>query len=247
MLLLLTAALLRPLAAQSPPAQDSAPTLDSVFKPVKWRSIGPFRGGRSVAGTGVVGDPKTYYMGSTGGGVWKTDNMGITWRNISDGYFKTGSVGAIAVAESDPNVVYVGMGEHAVRGVMTGSGDGVYRSTDAGRTWKKIGLDSTRHISRIVVDPRNPDVVLVGAQGNLYAPSKQRGVYKSSDGGATWKNTLFVNERTGVAELSMDVRNPRVVYAAMWEHGRRPWQVTSGGPGQRTLQVRRRRGQHGRR
>ena len=212
-------------------AQTSAPPLDSVFKPVKWRSIGPFRGGRSVAATGVVGDPKTYYMGSTGGGVWKTENMGITWRNISDGYFKTGTVGAIAVAESDPNVVYVGMGEHAIRGVMTSSGDGVYRSTDAGRSWKKIGLDETRHISRIVVDPRNPDVVLVAAQGALYAPSKQRGVFKSTDGGATWKNTLFVDEKTGAAELSMDVRNPRILYAAMWEHGRLPWRITSGGPG----------------
>ena len=232
--LLLTAALLTPLAAQSKPAPSAAPaapTLDSVFKPVKWRSIGPFRGGRSVAGTGVVGDPKTYYMGSTGGGVWKTDNMGITWRNISDGYFKTGSVGAIAVAESDPNVVYVGMGEHAVRGVMTSWGDGVYRSTDAGKTWKKMGLDDTRHISRIVVDPRNPDVVLVGAQGNLYVPSKQRGVFKSTDGGVTWKNTLFVNDSTGVSELAMDARNPRVVYAAMWQHRRLPWQVISGGPG----------------
>ena len=230
-LLLLTVALLRPLFAQAPSASAPATSLDSVFKPVKWRSIGPFRGGRSVAATGVVGDPRTYYLGATGGGVWKTENMGITWRNISDGYFKTGSVGAITVAESDPNVVYVGMGEHAVRGVMTSSGDGVYRSTDAGRSWKKIGLDETQHISRILVDPRNPDVVLVGAQGTLYAPSKQRGVYKSSDGGATWKNTLFVNERTGVSEMSMDAHNPRVIYVAMWEHGRLPWQVISGGPG----------------
>ena len=119
----------------------AADDYNTIFKPVKWRSIGPFRGGRSVAGTGVVGDPKTYYMGTTGGGLWKTDDMGISWRNISDGYFKTGSVGAIAVAESDPNVVYVGMGEHAVRGVMTHHGDGVYKSTDAGKTWKKIGLE----------------------------------------------------------------------------------------------------------
>src|SRR5688572_19881186 len=116
----------------------SADDYNSIFKTVKWRSIGPFRGGRSVAGTGVVGDPKTYYMGTTGGGLWKTDDMGITWRNISDGYFKTGSVGAIAVAESDPNVIYVGMGEHAPRGVMTHHGDGVYRSTDAGKTWKPM-------------------------------------------------------------------------------------------------------------
>ncbi len=215
------------------PAQP-APTpqaLDSVFKPVKWRSIGPFRGGRSVASSGVVTDPKTYYMGTVGGGVWKTDNMGLTWKNISDGYFKTGTIGAIAVAESDPNVIYVGTGEHAIRGVMTSSGDGVYRSTDAGRTWKKIGLDSTRHISRIVIDPRNPDVLLVAAQGTLYAPSKQRGIYKSTDGGATWKNTLFVDEKTGAAELSMDAKNPRILYAAMWEHGRLPWKIVSGGPG----------------
>jgi photosystem II stability/assembly factor-like uncharacterized protein len=217
------------LAAQAAP--PAAPPLDSVLKPVHWRSIGPFRGGRSVASTGVPGDPKTYYMGTTGGGLWKTDNMGITWRNVSDGYFKTGTIGAIAVAESDPNVVYVGTGEHAVRGVMTHSGDGVYRSTDAGRTWKKIGLDSTRHISRIAVDPRNPDVVLVAAQGTLYAPSRQRGIFKSTDGGATWKQTLFVDERTGAAELSLDARNPRVAYAAMWEHGRLPWRVISGGPG----------------
>ncbi|MSR01207.1 MAG: glycosyl hydrolase [Gemmatimonadetes bacterium] len=228
----LTAASLLSRTAPSPtPGVAPATGLDSAFRQVKWRSIGPFRGGRSVAGTGVVGDPKTYYMGTTGGGVWKTENMGITWRNISDGYFKTGSVGAIAVAESDPNVVYVGMGEHAIRGVMTSSGDGVYRSTDAGRTWKKIGLDSTRHISRIVVDPRNPDVVFVAAQGALYGPSKQRGVYKSTDGGATWKNTLYVDEKTGAAELSMDAKNPRNLYAAMWEHGRLPWQVISGGPG----------------
>ena len=221
-------------AAPALPAQTSsapAPALDSLLKPVKWRSIGPFRGGRSVAGTGVPGDPKTYYMGVTGGGVWKTENMGISWRNISDGFFKSGSVGAIAVAPSDPNVVYVGMGEHAIRGVMTHSGDGVYRSTDAGRTWKKAGLDETRHISRIVVDPRNPDVVLVAAQGALYGPSRQRGIFKSTDGGVTWKNVLFVDEKTGAAELSLDANNPRILYAAMWEHGRLPWKILSGGPG----------------
>ncbi|HEV2904777.1 MAG TPA: hypothetical protein VGW32_07005, partial [Pyrinomonadaceae bacterium] len=212
---------------QAPSADD----YNAIFRSLKWRSIGPFRGGRSVSGTGVVGDPKTYYMGTTGGGVWKTEDMGLSWRNISDGFFKTGSVGAIAVAESDRNVVYVGMGEHAVRGVMTHHGDGVYKSTDAGKTWKKMGLDATQHISRIVIDPKNPNIVIVAAQGALYSSSKERGIYKSTDGGATWKNVLFVNDKTGGAELSMDMTNPRILYAAMWEHGRLPWKVISGGPG----------------
>ena len=216
------------LSAQTPASADD---YNTIFKTVKWRSIGPFRGGRANAGTGVVGDPKTYYMGTTGGGLWKTDDMGITWRNVSDGFFKTGSVGAVAVAESDPNVIYVGMGEHAVRGVMTHHGDGVYRSTDAGKTWKQMGLELTQHISRIVIDPKNPNIVIVAAQGALYSPSQQRGIFKSTDGGATWKNVLFVNDKTGAAELSMDMTNPRIIYAAMWEHGRLPWKVISGGSG----------------
>jgi photosystem II stability/assembly factor-like uncharacterized protein len=222
------------LVAVSPrlPAQPAAPvSLDSVFAPVKWRSIGPFRGGRSNTSSGVIGDPRTYYMGTTGGGVWKTENMGISWRNISDGWFKSGTVGAIAVAPSDPNVVYVGMGEHAIRGVMTHSGDGLYRSTDAGKTWKKMGLDDTRHIARVLVHPKNPDIVYVAAQGTLFAPSTERGVFKSTDGGVTWKKVLYVDQRTGAAELSMDANNPRILYAAMWEHGRLPWKVISGGKG----------------
>jgi len=217
------------LVAQSP--QTASDDYGKIFKPMKWRSIGPFRGGRSVAGTGVVGDPKTYYMGVTGGGLWKTDDMGISWRSISDGYFKTGSVGAIAVADSDPNVIYVGMGEHAVRGVMTHHGDGVYKSTDVGKTWKKIGLDASQHISRIVVHPKSPDIIWVAAQGALYSKSQERGVFKSTDGGATWKKVLYVNDATGASELSLDVNNPRILYAAMWEHGRLPWKVISGGPG----------------
>jgi len=221
--------LLGHLSAQVPTA--SGDDYNGIFKALKWRSIGPFRGGRSVASCGVVGDPKTYYMGTTGGGLWKTDDMGISWRNVSDGYFKTGSVGAVTVAESDANVVYVGMGEHAVRGVMTHHGDGVYKSTDAGKTWKRIGLELSQHISRIVVDPKNPNILLVAAQGALYSHSQQRGIFKSVDGGATWKNVLFVDDKTGAAELSMDMTNPRILYAAMWEHGRLPWKVISGGPG----------------
>src|ERR1051325_6381717 len=161
----LLALLLLCLCLGSAAAQQTTDDYNTIFKPLKWRLIGPFRGGRSVAGTGVVGDPKTYYMGTTGGGLWKTDDMGLTWPNTSDGDFRTGSVGAVGVAEGDPNVVYVGMGEHAVRGVMTHHGDGVYRSTDAGKTWKRIGLELTQHISRIVVDPKNPNIVYVAAQG----------------------------------------------------------------------------------
>ncbi|MCB0489833.1 MAG: glycosyl hydrolase [Cyclobacteriaceae bacterium] len=208
-----------------------ATSLDNYFKAVVWRSIGPYRGGRSVTSTGVVGDPLTYYMGNTGGGVWKTTDAGVTWNNISDGYFKTGSVGAVAVAESDANVVYVGMGEHAPRGVTTSYGDGVYKSTDAGKTWKKMGLDLTRHIANIRIHPQDPDIVYVAAQGALHGAAPDRGVYKSTDGGATWKKVLYVDENTGCSDLSMDMTNPRVLYAAMWDHRRLPWQVISGGKG----------------
>jgi photosystem II stability/assembly factor-like uncharacterized protein len=218
-------------APATPAASMPSVDFNAYFSALKWRSIGPFRGGRSVCATGVVGDPTTYYMGTTGGGVWKTDDMGLTWRNISDGYMKTGSVGAIAVAETNPNIVYVGMGEHAPRGVMTHHGDGMYKSTDAGKTWKKIGLDSSQHIARIVIHPQNPDVVYVAAQGPLYGAGTQRGIFRSTNGGATWEKVLYVNENTGCSELSMDMNNPTVLYAAMWEHGRRPWQVISGGEG----------------
>ena len=212
-------------------SQRDSSDLDKYFKPVKWRCIGPFRGGRSNCATGVVGNPAVYYQGTTGGGLWKTEDMGLNWRNVSDGFFKTGSVGAVAVAEADPNIVYVGMGEHAVRGVMTHHGDGVYKSTDAGKTWKKIGLDLTQHIARIVVHPKDPNIVYVAAQGALYSHSKERGIYKSVDGGVTWKNVLYIDDKTGCAEISMDMNNPMILYAAMWEHGRLPWKVISGGPG----------------
>ncbi|HEX3078958.1 MAG TPA: hypothetical protein VHQ04_00785, partial [Puia sp.] len=174
-----------------------------VLKPVKWRNIGPFRGGRSVAVTGVVNDPLTYYMGTTGGGVWKTSDAGQSWANISDGFFTTGSVGAVAVSASDPNIVWVGMGEHAPRGVMTSYGDGVYKSTDAGKTWKKMGLELTRQIAAIRIHPTNPDIIYVAAQGAINGPTKDRGIYMSADGGITWRNILFVDENTGCADLSM--------------------------------------------
>ena len=205
--------------------------IDTLFKGVKYRNIGPFRGGRSVAATGVIGDPLTYYMGTTGGGLWKTTDAGQRWENISDGYFTTSSVGAIAVSNSHPNIVYVGMGEHAPRGVMTSHGDGVYKSNDAGKTWVKLGLEKTQHISRIRIHPDNPDIVYVAAQGALHGDNPERGIYKSTDGGKTWAKILYVNQKTGCSELSMDMSNPMVLYAAMWEHQRLPWKVISGGPG----------------
>jgi len=206
-------------------------SLNSFLKPLKWRNVGPFRGGRSVTSCGVESNPQVYYMGTTGGGVWKTENAGWTWFNVSDGFFKTGSVGAVAVAGSDPNVVYVGMGEHAPRGVMSSYGDGVYKSTDAGKTWKKMGLDLTMHISGIRIHPQNPDIVYVAAQGAMYGATEDRGVYQSTDGGQTWKKILYVDENTGCAELSMDMNNPRILYAAMWDYRRLPWEMRSGGKG----------------
>lgn len=202
---------------------------DSIFHGLKWRNIGPFRGGRSVTSAGVIGQPNVYYMGSTGGGVWKTTDNGITWKNISDKFFNTGSVGAIAVAESDPNIVVVGMGEHAARGVMTSMGDGVYKSMDAGKTWKHIGLPKSRHISDVIIHPKNPNIIYVTAQGAQYAPSEDRGIYKTTDGGKTWNKVLFVNNITGPSSLSMDMNNPRILYAAMWQHRRFPWIIESGG------------------
>ncbi|MEX0287671.1 MAG: glycosyl hydrolase [Flavobacteriaceae bacterium] len=202
---------------------------DSNYHGLKWRNIGPFRGGRSVACSGVVGQPMTYYMGTTGGGIYKTTDDGITWKNISDKFLKTGTVGAIAVSESNPNIVVAGMGEHAARGVMTSMGDGVYKSTDAGKTWKHIGLDFTRHISDVVIHPTDPDMLFVAAQGAQYGPSEDRGIYRSTDGGKSWEKVLFVNNTTGASSLSMDMKNPLILYAAMWQHRRYPWTMESGG------------------
>src|SRR5258705_551476 len=209
----------------------AAVNYDSVFQSLKWRNIGPFRGGRANAICGVPGNEQTFFVGYTGGGVSKTEDGGLTWRNVSDGFFKVGSIGDIAVSESDPNVVYVGTGEHAVRGVMTSYGDGVYKSVDGGKTWKNIGLQNTRHISDVVIHPNNPDIVYVAAQGTVHGPSVDRGVFKSTDGGQTWRKVLFVNDSTGASSLSIDMKNPRILYAATWQHRRYPWKVESGGAG----------------
>ncbi|RLD22022.1 MAG: glycosyl hydrolase [Bacteroidetes bacterium] len=204
---------------------------DSLYNAMSWRNIGPFRGGRSLTSTGVVGNPLTYYFGSAGGGVWKTDDAGISWRNISDKFFNATSIGAISVSESDPNVIYVGTGEACVRGVMTSHGDGVYKSTDAGKTWTHIGLEKTMHISEVRIHPANPDIVYVAAQGSAYGPTPDRGVYKSINGGETWDKVHFVDNTSSVSNLSMDMNNPRILYAAYWDTQRTPWFIRSGGAG----------------
>lgn len=206
-------------------------TYDStLYNAMEFRLVGPFRGGRALAAAGVVQNPMVYYMGSTGG-VWKTEDAGQSWFNVSDGFFNTASVGAITVSESDPNVVYVGMGEAPVRGVMTSHGDGVYKSTDGGKTWQHMGLAKTRQISKIVVHPDNPNFLLVGAQGSPYGATEDRGIYRSTDGGESWTKVHYVDENSGVGDLSMDMTNPRNIYAAYWDHRRYPWKVQSGGPG----------------
>ncbi|MGH8321191.1 MAG: VPS10 domain-containing protein, partial [Gammaproteobacteria bacterium] len=209
-------------AAAVPPAQ--------LLSALQWRSIGPYVGGRVIAVTGVAQQPNLYYMGATGGGVWKSANYGATWQNISDGQFDNANIGAIAVAPSNPKIIYVGTGESDIRNTLL-TGDGMYKSTDAGKTWSHIGLADTHIISRIVVDPNNPDIVYVAAMGHVFAPNAERGVYKSTDGGKTWKKILYVNDQTGAIDLVMNPRNPQIMYAALWQAYRTHWTFSSGGPG----------------
>ena len=202
---------------------------NSVYESLSYRSIGPFRGGRSSAVTGVPGKPKLYYFGAAGGGVWKTEDGGKTYKNISDGYFG-GSIGSVAVAKSDSNVIYVGGGEVTVRGNVS-SGYGIWKSEDAGKTWAFSGLPESRHIPRIVIDPNNSDIVYAAVLGNLYKPTIERGVYKSINGGKTWEKVLFSNIHAGAVELVMDPTNSRVLYAATWRINRTPYSLNSGGEG----------------
>ncbi len=202
---------------------------ESLYSAMRYRCIGPFRGGRSAAVAGVVGDPMTYYFGGTGGGVWKTTDGGQKWKNISDGFFG-GSIGAVAVSEWDPNVIYVGGGEVTVRGNVS-HGYGMWKSTDRGKSWKCIGLKDSRHITRIRIHPRNPDVVYAAVLGHLYGPNEQRGVYRTTDGGESWKRILFVNSEVGAVDIAMDPTNPRILFATMWRVRRTPYSLESGGEG----------------
>ena len=202
---------------------------EEYFDATTWRNIGPFRGGRSASVTGVSGKANLFYMGTTGGGVWKTTDAGSTWQNISDGFFG-GSVGAVAVSSSDNNVLYVGMGEKTVRGNVS-SGDGIWKSENAGKTWKHVGLKKSRHIPRVRIHPSNPDIVFAAVLGDLYKPTQERGVYKSTNGGKTWKRVLFSNEHSGAIDLIIDPNNPRILYATTWNVRRTPYSLSSGGEG----------------
>src|SRR5437868_11674251 len=198
---------------------------------LRWRMIGPFRGGRVNAVAGVPGQPTTFYFGSVGGGVWKTTNAGRTWKPIFDSQ-PIASIGAIGVAPSTPNTVYVGSGEADMRSQIS-YGNGMYKTTDAGKTWKHLGLDRTRQIGRVLVDPKNPNVVFVAALGHVYGANAERGVYRSRDGGATWEKVLFKNENVGAIDLAFDPQDSRVVYATLWNTRRPPWSIypPSYGPG----------------
>ena len=202
---------------------------EELFKAMKYRNIGPFRGGRSAAVTGVPGDKFLAYFGGTGGGVWNTKNGGQTWENISDGYYG-GSIGAVTVSEWDPNVIYVGGGEVTVRGNVS-HGNGVWKSTDAGKTWKFKGLKDSHRIPRIRIHPRNPELVYVAALGHLSGPNDERGVYRSKDGGENWEKVLFINDEVGACDLILDPNNPRIIYASTWRIKRTPYSLESGGQG----------------
>src|SRR5437016_4227289 len=202
----------------------------NVFDRLGWRSAGPYRGGRVGAVAGDPRDRNTFYFGSTGGGVWKTMDGGQYWENTTDRFFKRASVGAIAVAQADPNVIYVGMGESCIRGNVS-HGDGVYRSTDAGQTWTHLGLEDTRNIAKVRVHPEDPDTAYVAALGHAHGPNTERGVFRTRDGGKTWKKVLYRSDTAGAVDISLDPNNPRIIYASFWEAIRRPWELISGGPG----------------
>ncbi len=209
-------------------AQQNVQQIDpKIYGGMKWRLIGPFRGGRVLAVTGVPSQPNTYYFGAVAGGVWKTTDGGVSWDPLFDKQ-TTSSIGSIAVADSDPNVIYVGTGEACIRGNIS-FGDGVYRSNDGGKTWTNIGLKDSRHIGKVIVHPTNPDVAFVAALGHAYGPNTERGIFRTRDGGKTWEKVLYFDDRTGGIDIVFDPQNPHVLFAAMWEGYRRPWMLNSGG------------------
>src|SRR5215469_4580132 len=216
-------------AAAASAAPAAAAVNPSLFGALRWRGIGPYRGGRALAVAGVPGDGSTFYFGGVAGGVWKTTDGGNTWLPLTDGT-PISSVGAIAVAASDHDIIYVGTGEAAPRGDMT-YGDGVYKSVDGGKTWTHVGLEDTRQIGALIVDPHDPDIVLVAALGHAFGPNTERGVFRTVDGGKSWKKVLYKNEDTGAIDVTFDPNDARIVYAALWQARRQPWNFSSGGAG----------------
>jgi photosystem II stability/assembly factor-like uncharacterized protein len=214
-------------------SNGKSPTMlydSSFYGKMHWREIGPFRAGRSIAAVGVKSEPLTYYFGATGGGIWKTEDGGNSWINVSDGFLKLGIVGALAVAESDPNVIYAGTGESCIRSNAM-PGEGIYKSNDAGKSWQYSGLAEAQTISKIRVNPRDENLVYAAVFGHVFGSNPERGVYRSKDGGKTWEKVLYKNDKTGAVDLCIDPNNPRIIYAAMWEAFRNPWTFSSGGPG----------------
>ena len=202
---------------------------DPLFRGMKYRSIGPYRGGRSLTAAGIPGDPTTYYFGATGGGVWKSTDGANTWTSVFDHDGSPG-IGSLAVSVSDPNVIYVGTGEGCIRGNIA-QGDGVWKSVDAGKTWKNVGLKDSRAIGKVIIDPRNSGVAFVAALGHPYGPNQERGVFRTTDGGKTWEKVLYKNENTGAIDVAFDPQNPNILFASLWEARRTPWSLSSGGPG----------------
>ncbi len=214
--------------AAAAPFQSSVDPV--VVKGLAWRSIGPLRGGRSIAISGVKRRPREGYFGATGGGLWKTIDGGENWFPVTDGQVHSSSVGAVAVSESNPDVVFIGTGESCIRGNIQ-PGDGVYKSTDAGKTWRHVGFSDSQAISKIRIHPSNPQIVFVASFGHYGAPSDERGIYKSTDGGATWQRKLFRDAKTGAVDIAVDPHSPNVLFAALWEAYRVEYQMSSGGPG----------------
>jgi photosystem II stability/assembly factor-like uncharacterized protein len=215
--------------AAEPTKSFDRPKLDDQLKGMKFRNIGPYRGGRSLTASGVPGDPNVYYFGATGGGVWKSTDGAMTWQPVFDDQ-ATSAIGSVAVSPSDPNVVYVGTGEACIRGNIS-HGDGVYKTVDGGKTWKNLGLKDSRAIGRVIVHPKNPDIVYVAALGHPFGPNTERGIFRTMDGGRTWEKVLYQDENTGGIDIAFDPHNPNILFASLWEARRTPWSLTSGGPG----------------
>ena len=201
---------------------------NSKFGALKFRNLGPNRGGRATAVAGTVAAPSTFYLGASGGGVWKTDDYGTSWKNVSDGYFKTPSIGDIAVAQNDANIVYVGTGSDGLRSNVI-RGKGLYKSIDGGKTWDHMGLDNTGHIGAVEIDPTNNNIVYVAAIGQAHSKNKERGVYKTINGGKTWTNVLFISDEVGISDIELLPGNPNVIFATAWKAKRTPWTIISGG------------------